>query len=136
MIKTKPVPQKIRKIVNQKYRNMCVFCDAGKFLHVHHIDTDRNNNSLDNLLLVCRSCHRKCHGHVGLDRYTKEIIEFRRQGYSPLDICTKLNLDWNFRTKVCSIVTREQTKDPTISDDHEKNFRIRFDGEKELIQYL
>lgn len=28
---------------------------------VHHIDQDRQNNSLDNLKLLCKSCHQKIH---------------------------------------------------------------------------
>lgn len=30
-------------------------------LYVHHIDEDRSNNSLDNLQVLCASCHRKVH---------------------------------------------------------------------------
>lgn len=30
-------------------------------LYVHHIDEDRSNNSLDNLQVLCASCHRKTH---------------------------------------------------------------------------
>lgn len=28
---------------------------------VHHIDHDRNNNTIDNLILLCKSCHQKEH---------------------------------------------------------------------------
>ena len=30
-------------------------------LHVHHIDGDRENNKLDNLQVLCASCHKKKH---------------------------------------------------------------------------
>lgn len=30
-----------------------------KFGHIHHIDGDRTNNNLENLILLCYSCHRK-----------------------------------------------------------------------------
>ena len=30
-------------------------------LHIHHKDTDYNNTSLLNLIVVCNSCHRKIH---------------------------------------------------------------------------
>ena len=29
------------------------------FGHVHHVDGDRSNNELENLLLLCPSCHKK-----------------------------------------------------------------------------
>ena len=33
--------------------------DIERFGHVHHIDGNRNNNNLENLLLLCPSCHKK-----------------------------------------------------------------------------
>lgn len=33
--------------------------DIKRFGHVHHIDGDRSNNKLENLLLLCPSCHKK-----------------------------------------------------------------------------
>lgn len=31
-------------------------------LDVHHIDEDKENSSMDNLITLCRSCHRRVHG--------------------------------------------------------------------------
>ncbi len=33
--------------------------DIERFGHVHHIDGDRSNNKLENLILLCPSCHKK-----------------------------------------------------------------------------
>ncbi|MEE9379670.1 MAG: HNH endonuclease [Candidatus Lokiarchaeia archaeon] len=33
--------------------------DIKTFGHVHHVDGDRSNNELENLLLLCPSCHKK-----------------------------------------------------------------------------
>lgn len=36
-------------------------------LHVHHIDLDKTNNSIDNLVTLCASCHTRCHaGTLGV----------------------------------------------------------------------
>lgn len=34
----------------------------GIYLHVHHIDGNKLNNSFDNLISLCAKCHRKAHG--------------------------------------------------------------------------
>lgn len=39
----------------------CVFCHSTEHLVRHHIDMDRKNNSKDNLICLCRSCHAKVH---------------------------------------------------------------------------
>lgn len=40
-------------------RHFCI--DFGKDFSVHHIDFDRNNNDIDNLLLLPRGLHTKYH---------------------------------------------------------------------------
>ena len=32
-----------------------------KYLHMHHINRDRRNNKLHNLILLCATCHAKEH---------------------------------------------------------------------------
>lgn len=39
----------------------CEICGSTTNIDVHHIDGDYNNNRIDNLKAVCRSCHRKIH---------------------------------------------------------------------------
>jgi len=39
----------------------CQICGSSKQLEVHHKDRNKLNNSIDNLMLVCKSCHRKIH---------------------------------------------------------------------------
>ena len=41
----------------------CEICNSTKFLEVHHKDHNRENNELDNLILLCKSCHKKEHIH-------------------------------------------------------------------------
>lgn len=37
---------------------------------IHHIDCDRSNNNISNLLLLCRSCHSKLHNLYIYDIYS------------------------------------------------------------------
>lgn len=39
----------------------CVACDREDFVVVHHKDRNVKNNSTDNLVTLCRSCHGKEH---------------------------------------------------------------------------
>ena len=41
--------------------NRCAECGTDKDLQVHHIDGDYNNNTVENLIVLCRSCHMKRH---------------------------------------------------------------------------
>ena len=41
----------------------CEYCESIKNLEVHHKDHNRNNNELENLILLCKSCHKKEHIH-------------------------------------------------------------------------
>jgi hypothetical protein len=40
---------------------VCGYCEHPEILIIHHIDHDRENNSRDNLLLVCPNCHHLLH---------------------------------------------------------------------------
>lgn len=61
-IRTKiPQVSKVRAILQQEINSKCPFCsntDVGHF-EIHHIDENPNNNKVDNLLLLCPTCHSK-----------------------------------------------------------------------------
>lgn len=40
---------------------ICCCCEGEKKIIIHHIDLDRNNNSIDNLMPLCQSCHVMLH---------------------------------------------------------------------------
>ena len=44
----------------------CSFCDEKniKRLQIHHIDKNRLNNKMNNLMVLCRPCHLKEHGRT------------------------------------------------------------------------
>lgn len=55
---------KYRKLALEYYGEYCQLCGYNKFtavLQVHHKDHDRSNNSIDNLLVCCPTCHMEQH---------------------------------------------------------------------------
>lgn len=46
----------------KEYPHKCAVCgwaEDADILEVHHIDSNRKNNTLDNLIILCPTCHRK-----------------------------------------------------------------------------
>jgi len=53
----------VKKQVRSKCNNKCVKCSADKNLHFHHVDrfASGGQNTVDNLFLLCASCHAEEH---------------------------------------------------------------------------
>lgn len=50
-----------RRVAFENYKHECAICGWNKderILEVHHIDENRKNNKLDNLIILCPICHR------------------------------------------------------------------------------
>jgi len=47
-------------------------------LHLHHIDLNRKNNSLDNLIFVDESLHRKIHALIEKGEYLEGRLSLTR----------------------------------------------------------
>lgn len=69
-----------RKCLEQK-RNECYACGSDGYVEVHHIDGNRGNNSLDNLLPLCKSCHSDAHQEP-TGEHNNIIIRKLRQLYN------------------------------------------------------
>jgi len=56
-------------VVVDKYNRKCAICDKrydkdpGDF-EIHHINGDRSKARIDNLVLLCLSCHKRVHTHA------------------------------------------------------------------------
>lgn len=78
----KKLPTMLVKKVFQEAISCCAFCNESDVtaLEIHHIDEDHNHNELENLLLVCSSCHSKItYGDISLSDVVlqKRIIQFQ-----------------------------------------------------------
>jgi len=75
-----PIPiKKYRKLAFRYLPNECYYCKTTENLQVHHIDRNRNNNTLENLRIVCARCHmHKEHPYIlkrKRDKYGRFIKE-------------------------------------------------------------
>jgi len=78
------------KQVFQEAASCCSFCNEADVaaLEIHHMDDNPGNNVLENLLLVCSSCHSKItHGTISTADMLmqKRIIQFQAKsnGFKP-----------------------------------------------------
>jgi hypothetical protein len=54
----------------------CSECGSTSNIVVHHVDGDRSNNDLANLIPLCRSCHSKVHTCAdGFEHLTEQLPE-------------------------------------------------------------
>lgn len=55
--------------IEQMKDGRCYFCHKTKrhkwiSIAIHHIDRDRSNNEISNLMILCEGCHMKLHGAI------------------------------------------------------------------------
>lgn len=50
-----------RKRCFEQTDQVCLCCGADSSLDIHHVDGNPTNDNLDNLVVLCKSCHRKVH---------------------------------------------------------------------------
>jgi len=81
-----PEFKRMRKILLRR-PGICIACGkvvksqtANEHLVVHHIDEDIFNNKLNNLLVMCNSCHHILHRAKEKARRTTEVINGRTNG--------------------------------------------------------
>jgi hypothetical protein len=70
-----------RKKVLEVFEKKCRLCSSDKYfsLHIHHIDQDRNNNSFDNLMILCKSCHVAVHWQIRKGKTPLKSLEIVKQ---------------------------------------------------------
>jgi len=54
----------LRKYLKPLLPKHCEVCGTTEKLEIHHKDGNRRNNKLSNLMVVCRSCHRRIDNRI------------------------------------------------------------------------
>lgn len=70
-----------RKLILDSQNGVCFKCekDDGRQLCLHHVDENKTNDSFDNLIFVCRSCHIRLHSiKLFMAEFTLKVIAFKQ----------------------------------------------------------
>jgi len=81
ILRVKDVIKDYRYTAFQVYEHKCACCgyeEDERILEVHHIDSDRNNNNIENLIILCPNCHRKITlGYYELNIKNQKLIKIK-----------------------------------------------------------
>ena len=66
-----------RKKCFREKEKQCVECGETENIEVHHIDTNRWNNDIDNLAPLCHDCHSKVHSSDPDMKHWREQFDSR-----------------------------------------------------------
>lgn len=79
---TQKLDEGIRNLIKERDTFRCQFCnqkendrDTVYGFIVHHIDGNRRNNELTNLITLCHPCHRFIHAKKGNPRYLQQKLK-------------------------------------------------------------
>lgn len=67
--------QEFRLKIRAKQDNKCFTCDKENPRTIHHRDSDSDNNSEDNLVLLCGKCHKKLNRIRDMIRDAKPMLQ-------------------------------------------------------------
>jgi thymidylate synthase ThyX len=62
-------------------KNKCEICSSETGLNVHHVDGDRNNNAVENLITTCASCHFRIHSKNLETIFFDKIVSIESVGF-------------------------------------------------------
>lgn len=72
--------KKIKNLIFKRDHYICKLCKKqGGVLHCHHIDYNKFNTSLENLVTLCNSCHARTNYNR---KYWQKILKYKHKQYS------------------------------------------------------
>ena len=108
-------PRAIREFVVHKYKGKCERCGifVGKSGHVHHRDSHNGDNfdDIDNLELLCTSCHRNAHlggkSRKQITERNQNIWGYWQKGYRQISIANMFKMKLS---AVSMVILRERIR--------------------------
>lgn len=96
----KSIPQKTKSLLQQEINSQCPICDDQNVDHfeIHHIDENPENNSPDNLLMLCPICHSKItKGDISEEevKQIKTYLMIKAKGKSSAKSSNTINIKGN-----------------------------------------
>lgn len=58
-------PNYVQREVREKHNHRCAKCNSDKNVDIHHLNCDKEDHRIDNLVTLCRSCHKLVHSKKG-----------------------------------------------------------------------
>ncbi|MBU0655288.1 MAG: HNH endonuclease [Gammaproteobacteria bacterium] len=128
--KSRPtIPAELRRAIEVESGHSCGIkgCFEHTYLEVHHIDENRENNTIDNLVLLCDKHHKMAHANVidrkALREYKKLLTDSRES-----QIIEKINeLKILIQDQKSSQPTSQLTENQPIDDKIKKLAPKRFE---------
>ncbi|WP_294300984.1 HNH endonuclease [uncultured Sphingomonas sp.] len=107
------LPADIRRSILVEAGHACAVknCNEHTYLDIHHIDHNRENNSLDNLILLCRKHHGMAHDEV-IDRKSLRAYKELLKGAELSQIQARLS-----DLETALNVEKQNVPEQTVSDD-------------------
>ncbi len=139
-----PIPYSVEKLVYTRDFNECqwqIKCkNDNENLFIHHIDSNERNNTLDNLITLCSSCHAYFHLHINfkgrdamvekMKRRTKKICpkckkEFETKLSRPSKFCSKNCLKHNRTPEEQKEFNRKRTNEYSRKHRNDERFKAK-----------
>lgn len=76
-------PDRVNEFLKILREKPCDLCGSTKNIHIHHKDGNREHNGVDNLMILCNSCHGKIHNKVNTmsPGFKKQIYEDSKRSF-------------------------------------------------------
>jgi predicted phosphodiesterase/5-methylcytosine-specific restriction endonuclease McrA len=88
----------LKELVRTKYNRTCQICGKSEIelkvkLSIHHIDYNKQNNDLDNLIPLCVKCHTKTNSkRIYWERRLKNMIQRIEQNFEKIILMADIHL--------------------------------------------
>lgn len=88
-----PLPHNLREEAKKKLSNKCYFCEKPR-QHIHHLDRNSHNNSLENLMPLCITHHGQIHRGVRRKKYLNQFKNRVRTLRRQIKRCLYCNIEF------------------------------------------